>query len=238
MSSFLENFAASIWNAIQKPAPNRHRGLLLGREIAEEQITTRPIILPDSILLEHIWIVGTTGSGKTTLIRLSAQENIRRRKGIVYFDLHGDSIPVLLSTIAEEEARTGEDLSSKLILIPPADPEHSIGWNFLEHTSGQQAFMQIAEITAILKKRWALETSGPRTEELTRNSLFVLAANGLTLTEIRPFLTNAGFRANCLKAVSDPEITAYFETRYNQASEAMQGAMRDPLLSRAAALTV
>lgn len=238
MSSFLENIAASIWNAIQKPTPNRHRGLLLGREFADEQITTRPIILPDSILLEHIWVVGTTGSGKTTLIRLSAQENVRRRKGIVFFDLHGDSIPILLSTIAEEEQRTGEDLSSKVILIQPADPDYSIGWNFLEHTTGQQSFMQIAEITAILKKRWALETSGPRTEELMRNSLFVLAANGLTLTEIRPFLTNPAFRATCLKAISDSEITAYFETRYNQASEAMQGAMRDPLLSRAAALTV
>jgi energy-coupling factor transporter ATP-binding protein EcfA2 len=238
MSNFLENIGAALWNAAQRRKPPHTRGLLLGHEFSEEQLTSRSIILPDSILLEHIWVVGTTGSGKTTLIRLSAQENIRRRKGIVYFDLHGDSVPVLLSTIAEEEHRTGEDLSGKLILIQPADQCFSIGWNFLEQTGGQEAFMQIAEIAAILKKRWALETSGPRTEELTRNSLFVLAANGLTLTEIRPFLTNPVFRGRCLAAVSDSEVKAYFETRYNQASEGMQAAIRDPLLSRAAALTV
>ncbi|HET9283729.1 MAG TPA: type IV secretion system DNA-binding domain-containing protein [Candidatus Angelobacter sp.] len=237
--SFLESLAAGIWNSLQrKAAEPRPKGLLLGREIIEEHLTPVPIVLLDSALLEHIWVVGTTGSGKTTLIRMSAQENIRRRRGIVYFDLHGDSVPVLLSTIAEEESRTGEDLSSRLILIQPADYEFSIGWNFLEQTTGQDAFMQIAEITAILKKRWALETSGPRTEELTRNSLYTLAANGLTLTEIRPFLTDPVFRAVCLEKVLDAEIRAYFETRYNQASDGMQAAIRDPLLSRAAALTV
>jgi hypothetical protein len=239
MTSFIENLAAGLWNALQRTTPERRDlGLLLGHQIIEEQFTSKPIVLPDSVLLEHIWIVGTTGSGKTTLIRYSAQENIRRRRGIVYFDLHGDSVPILLSTIAEEEQRSGEDLSRRLILIQPADPLYSIGWNFLEQTTGQEAFMQIAEITAILKKRWALETSGPRTEELTRNSLFVLAQNGLTLTEIRPFLTDPVFRAACLERTTDAEIRAYFETRYNQASDGMQGAIRDPLLSRAAALTV
>jgi len=239
MSSFVENIFAGFWNALQKSSPQaRYAGLLLAREIIEEQLTSIPIVLDDSVLLEHICVVGTTGSGKTTLIRLSAQENIRRRRGIVYFDLHGDSVPILLSTIAEEEARSGEDLSSRLILIQPADSQFSIGWNFLEQTHGQEAFMQIAEITAILKKRWALETSGPRTEELTRNSLFVLAANNLTLTEIRPFLTETVFRNTCLAKISDAEIRAYFETRYNQASEGMQAAIRDPLLSRAAAFTV
>lgn len=239
MTSFIENLAARLWNALQRPTPRRlNQGLLLGHEIIEEQFTSKSIVLLDSVLLEHIWIVGTTGSGKTTLIRYSAQENIRRRKGIVYFDLHGDSVPILLSTIAEEEEKTGEDLSRRLILVQPADPIYSIGWNFLEQASGQEAFMQIAEITAILKKRWALETSGPRTEELTRNSLFVLAQNGLTLTEIRPFLTDPVFRGACLARISDAEIKAYFDTRYNQASEGMQAAIRDPLLSRAAALTV
>lgn len=239
MSNFWENAVAGVWNALQRTSASRSQhGLLLGHEIIEEQLTSKPLILPDSVLLEHIWIVGTTGSGKTTLIRHSAQQNIRKRRGLVYFDLHGDSVPILLSTIAEEEQRTGEDLSRQLILIEPADQEFSIGWNFLEQSSGQHAFMQIAEITAILKKRWALETSGPRTEELTRNSLFALAANGLTLTEIRPFLTDSAFRAKCLERIADAEIRSYFESRYDQASDGMQGAMRDPLLSRAAALTV
>lgn len=236
--SFLESIAAGLWNAFQKSPQKFRRGVLVAYQIVEEQLTSKPIVIAESDLREHMWVIGTTGSGKTSLIRLSAQENIRRGRGIVYFDLHGDSVPFLLSTIAEEEQRTGEDLSERLILIQPADTQSSIGWNFLEQTGSQESFMQIAEITAILKKRWSLETSGPRTEELTRNSLFTLAANGLTLTEIRPFLTDPVFRAQCLSRVKDQEIRAYFETRYNLASEGMQAAIRDPLLSRAAALTV
>ena len=116
------------------------------------------------------------------------------------------------------------------MIVSPADPEFSVGMNFLEH-DGTDIFVQIAEMTAILRKRF-LETAGARTEELLRNSLFVLAANRLTIVEISPLLTNEDFRSRCLSVVSNSEVRNYFEYRYNQASQPMQAVMRDPILNR------
>src|SRR5713226_6859545 len=112
-------------------------------------------------------------------------------------------MPFLLRLVAAEERRTGADLSEWLIVIEPADPEFSIGLNVLEPQAGQQNYVQLAEFAQILKARWNLDSFGARTEELLRNSLHVLADNGLTLLELGPLLTNAAFRGACLNGAQD-----------------------------------
>jgi hypothetical protein len=59
----------------------------------------------------------------------------------------------------------------------------------------------------------------------------------MTLLELSPFLTHSGFGASCLKRVENDEIRQYFELRYNQASEAMQTNMREPILNKTSAFT-
>ena len=88
-------------------------------------------------------------------------------------------MPFLLRLVAAEERRRRVDLSERLIVIEPADPEFSIGLNVLEAQDGQQNYVQLAEFAQILKARWNLDSFGARTEELLRNSLHVLADNGL-----------------------------------------------------------
>ena len=146
-------------------------------------------------------------------------------------------MPFLLSLVADEERRRGTDLSERLVVIEPADPEFSIGLNVLEGQEGQQSYMQLAEFAQILKARWHLESFGARTEELLRNSLHVLADNGLTLLELSPLLTNAAFRTASLQRVSNTEVVGYFRTRFDTRSEAMQGLYRDAILNKVSGFT-
>jgi len=88
-----------------------------------------------------------------------------------------------------------------------------------------------------LKHRWHLSYFGARTDELLRNSLYVLSANGFTLLELSPFLTHSGFRTACLKRVANPEVRQYFESRYEQLTEMMRVAMREPILNKTSAFT-
>ena len=152
-------------------------------------------------------------------------------------DLHGDTTPFLLKLIAQEEVRRRADLSAKLIIIEPADPEFSIGLNVLEHRPGEQMFVQLAEFAEILKSRWHLDHLGARTEELLRNSLHLLADNNLTLTELTMLLTNETFRAVCLRQSSNPDIADYFRSRFDQQSEAMQAVYRDAILNKVSSFT-
>lgn len=137
---------------------------------------------------------------------------------------------------AQHERRLHQDLSTRLIVVDPGDTEFSVGLNVLEPYHAN-TFVQIAEFTQILKKRWQLESFGARTEELLRNSIHVLADNDLTLVELGPLLTNSNFRSACLGRVTNQEVTDYFRFRFEAASEAMQAVMREPLLNKISAFT-
>jgi len=82
-----------------------------------------------------------------------------------------------------------------------------------------------------------LDHFGARTDELLRNVLYVLSANGYTLLELSLFLTNSAFRAKCLLKTPNAEVRQYFESRYDKASEPMQATMREPILNKVSAFT-
>src|ERR1019366_5994217 len=170
----------------------------------------------------------------TTLFR-SAQQDIEAGRGLIYFDLHADAAPFLLGVIADQEEKLGQQLHERLIYIAPADKEFSVGLNPLE--AAEASFVRVAEFSQILKRRWGLDHFGPRTDELLRNGLYVLSANGLTLLELGPLLTIPSFRAQCLTKTPNAEVRQYFELRYDKASEAMQATMREPILNKISAFT-
>ncbi len=236
----LEGFITSAWNRFVAPAGrDREAGtrLDLGFQLIDGEVKRSRAYLPDSKRCEHLALLGKTGQGKSFFLRHLSGQDIRDRRGFVFFDLHGDTMPFLLRAIATEERRARTDLSDRLIVIEPADPEFSIGLNVLEAQDGQQNYVQLTEFAQILKARWNLDSLGARTEELLRNSLHVLADNGLTLLELSPLLTSAAFRAGCLRRVQNTEVVRYFETRFDTRSEAMQGVYRDAILNKVSGFT-
>jgi hypothetical protein len=239
MTNLLEKLIVRGWNRLAsgKSTPETGTRLDLGFQVIDGEIQRSRAYLPDSKRCEHAAILGKTGQGKSFFLRHLAAQDVGARRGFVFFDLHGDTMPFLLRLIAAEERRTTTDLSDRLIVIEPADPEFSIGLNVLEAQAGQQNYVQLAEFAQILKARWHLESLGARTEELLRNALHVLADNGLTLLELSPLLTSATFRATCLNRVQDAEVTDYFRTRFDTRSEAMQGAYRDAILNKVSGFT-
>jgi hypothetical protein len=218
----LERLITSLWNrfAVSQPAREPGSHLDLGFQVVDGAVRRSRAFLPDSKRCEHLAILGKTGQGKSFFLRHLASQDVRRRRGFLFSDLHGDTMPFLLKVIAAEERRTNTDLSGQLIVIEPADPEFSVGLNVLEPQVGQQSYVQLAEFAQILKARWNLDSFGARTEELLRNSMHVLADNGLTLLELAPLLTNVPFRASLLRHVQNTEVSNYFRTRFDLRSEA------------------
>jgi energy-coupling factor transporter ATP-binding protein EcfA2 len=207
----------------------------LGLRVVDGEVTRQHVEISKERRTMHVALLGKSGSGKSSLLRYLSHQDINAERGFLYFDLHGDATPFLLRTIAAREQEIGRHLSNKLVVIEPADPEVSVGFNPLEHES--RGFVRIGEIAEVLKARWHLDSFGARTDELLRNALFVLSANGLTLLELAPFLSHSGFRTHCLKQVLNTEVRQYFELRYDQVSEAMRATMREPILNKTSAFT-
>jgi Helicase HerA, central domain len=213
----------------------RERLLNIGFRVHDGEPTGSRILLSANQRTMHIAVIGKSGTGKSSLLKYMSQQDVEADRGFVYFDLHGDATPFLLRCINARERKLRRHLSDRLVVIAPGDPELSVGMNPLEQKS--EDFVRIAEFAEVLRHRWHLQYFGARTDELLRNSLYALSANGLTLVELSPFLTHSGFRAACLKKVANAEIRQYFESRYDQAGEAMRAAMREPILNKTSAFT-
>lgn len=236
MSEIFEKLIAKFWNWLTKPrSRRREHGLDLGLRIVDGQVTAQHALIRHEKRTEHLAVLGKTGTGKSSFLLHLCAQDIAAGRGFVFFDLHGFATEFLLRLIAAEEQRSGQDLGDKLILIEPSDTEFSVGLNFLEQHP--PSFVRIAEYEQVLRERWHLDHFGARTDELLRNSLYVLADNGLTLVELSPFLTNATLRATCFRKVTNDEVKLYFEARYSQASEAMQRVMNEPILNKVSAFT-
>jgi dephospho-CoA kinase len=238
MINFIEQLVATLWNRLrrrERGAWQETKSLDLGFRVVDGQVTRWHVGLSKARRAMHIAVLGKTGTGKSSFLRYLSQQDIEADRGFLYFDLHGDATPFLLRAINARERRQRRHLSDKLVLIEPADPLVSVGFNPLEQENPN--FVQIAEFAAVLKLRWGLDHFGARTDELLRNALYVLSANHLTLLELAPLLTHVGFRAACLKQVQNAEVRQYFELRYDQVSEAMRATMREPILNKTSAFT-
>lgn len=233
---FLQNVITAIWNRVIR-RPNKER-FALGFQIQDGQVRRKKIGLSKFIRQQHIAILGKTGTGKSSLLRFLMSQDIKSRQGFICIDLHGDLIPFVLAAIAQEEKRSEEDLSKRLLIINPAAPGFAVGLNLIEREESQTSAVLISEMVSLLKNRWGLDHFGARTEELLRNALWVLSENDLTLLEVSPLLTNSIYRLSLLKKVRNSEVKRFFEDRYNQASEAMQATMREAVLNKLTTFTV
>ena len=94
--------------------------------------TASRMIIPQLKRAEHMAILGRTGTGKSSLLRFLASQDISCNRGFLFFDLHGDATSTLLQLLAQHEQATRQDLSTRVIVIEPGDPEYSVGLNVLE----------------------------------------------------------------------------------------------------------
>jgi hypothetical protein len=237
MNHYLEHIIVTLFNRRRSGPVRTSSGLLLGHTVATDGIGGTPITVPHRKRAEHMAILGRTGTGKSSLLRVMSVQDVRADRGLVHIDLHAETTAFMLALLAAEERRRHADLSDRVIVLEPGDPEWSLGINVLEASNERERFLQVAEITRILKQRWQLESFGARTEELLRNSLLALAEANLTLVDLPLFLTDAAFRGRTLMRTTNEEVQAYFAQRFNPASEAFQHTWREPVLNKVTGLT-
>lgn len=237
MTDLLEHLIVAAFNRRRSRRVTPGTGLLVGHTVGLDGCLGAPITVPHEKRAEHIVILGRTGTGKSSLLRGMSVQDVRGDRGLVHIDLHAETSAFMLALLAAEERRRRVDLSDRVIVLEPADVDVAIGINVLEATTERERFLQISEVTRILKQRWQLESFGARTEELLRNSLLALSEAHLTLVDLPPFLTHAAFRSRCLDVVQNPEVRSYFMDRFEVVSGAMQQVWREPVLNKVSSLT-
>lgn len=160
----------------------------------------------------HMYIIGKTGMGKSTLLENMIFSDIQSGKGVAVIDPHGDLIEAVLRFIPAE--RTND-----VVLFDPADKEYPLSFNMLTARSPDQFPLVVSGLMSVFTKLWPDVWSG-RMEHILRNTLLALIegqANSM-LGILRMFSDDA-FRKKVVDHLSDHHVRSFWEDEYANWSE-------------------
>jgi len=188
--------------------------------------------IPEEDRATHLYVIGATGTGKTKFLEFLIHQDIEKGNGLGIIDPHGDLVEDIKGFLAcrYDEIRDEEEISEKVILIDPTDPEFTVTFNPLEKLPNVSVAEQANELVSAFKKIWS-DSWGVRMENLMRNSLIALAEAELTLAEFSYFLTKRAFRRNVLKKVNHPQVQEYFQ-RFDSLTDRGQVTWVEPVLNK------
>lgn len=172
--------------------------------------------LKDDDRRRHMYIIGQTGTGKSTTMATLAVQDILAGKGVCVVDPHGELIETILPYIPRERL---EDV----IIFDPSDVERPIGLNMLEAYNSFEMDKAAQEMINIFYKLLPDPSmAGPMFEHYMRNALLALMADTEdpgTLVELGRIFTDDAFRKKKLEHVTDILVKDFWEREYAQSQK-------------------
>ncbi|MDA2932947.1 type IV secretion system DNA-binding domain-containing protein [Acidobacteria bacterium AH-259-D05] len=168
-----------------------------------------------------MYVVGASGTGKSTLLLNLIVQDIKNGEGIAVLDPHGDLIDQILGHIPEERL-------SDIVLFDPSDEEFPVGFNILAAHSELEKTLLASDLVAVFRR---LSTSwGDQMNSVLANAIlaFLESEKGGTLFDLRRFLVEKDFRYSFLGTVKDPEVIYYWQKEF----PLLKGKPQAPLLTR------
>ena len=217
-----ENVVKSLSRTLPAPVSLKGRNkldVLIGENIHQGTVT--PIGLTAAERERHVYIIGGTGNGKTTMIIYQIVQDIRNGKGIAVVDPHGDLAEKILEYIPKERI---EDV----IYMNPDDLKHPIGMNLLELTPGLTGDDLLREkdivteaTVSVLRKIFSEDDSGGhRIEYVLRNAIqTALTLEDPTLFTIFKLLNDAKFRRKVTSNLEDENLRDFWKNELGKAGE-------------------
>lgn len=176
----------------------------------------------------HMYVIGKTGTGKSTLLKTLIAQDLQHGEGLALFDPHGD--------LAEEVVEL-VPVSRRGDLIYLDVPDRSRPWHFnpFAGVPKDKHALAAAGMVEVFKKLWSDEW-GPRLEHLLRNVAFtLLEAGDATFGDIPRLLSDREFRQSLSRRVSNAIVREFWEKEYGGYSPAFRAVVTAPLLNKVGA---
>lgn len=190
------------------PPPNLPAdGVVLGENLYQGNRALVRIQRPDR--LRHIYVIGQTGTGKTTLLKNIAEQDMQNGDGLCFLDPHGDVAQELLGLVPRSRV---EDV----IYFNPGDPSRPLALNILEYDASfpEQKTFIINTLIEIIDKLYNLKlTGGPMFEQYLRNALLLIMDDpnwGHTLMEVSRVLVDQKFRRELMEKCRNYPVVEFW----------------------------
>lgn len=172
----------------------------------------RDVFLNYEDMIKHTYIIGKTGTGKSTLLANIFTQFMQYNIGSCIVDPHWDLVDTCLYHIPSFRY-------NDVVLIDISDTEFPIWLNLLQYTTEEEKNLLVSGIISVFYKLFSY-SRWPRLEHTLRNALYAtIEYPKATLLHVLQFLVNTKFRKKILEYVKDPIIKTFRENEFNERSE-------------------
>lgn len=202
------SLARSSTRSAPPPAGLLETGTLLGTN--SFQGLEKKIYLAPEDRLRHLYVIGQTGTGKSTLLKNMIIDDIKRGEGVSFIDPHGSDVLDIMSKIPKERI-------DDVIYFDPASMERPMALNMLEYDPRypEQKTFVVNELFSIFQKLYGgvPESMGPMFEQYFRNATMLVIEDpetGSTLLDVSRVMSNKEFRDLKLSRCKNPIVVQFW----------------------------
>ncbi len=163
---------------------------------------------------KHVYVIGKTGMGKSTLLENMAVQDIQNGEGIAFIDPHGKTADLLLEYVPQERIRD-------VIYIAPFDTDFPISFNVLESVDRDKRHLVVSGLMSTFKKIWEDAWSARMEYILTNTLLALLEYPGATLLSVNRMLSDKEYRKEVVNSIQDPSVKTFWTKEFANYTERM-----------------
>ncbi len=191
------------------PAPKNlpAEGLFLGTNTFRAE--KRKVFIGNEDRFRHFYIIGQTGTGKSSVIEIMARQDFHEGRGVCIVDPHGSLIENLLPYIPRERA-------DDVIYFNPADLERPMGLNLLEGKTPEEKDLIALDAMNMMIKMFGEEIFGPRIQDYFRNGCLTLMEDeeeGGAITDLIRLFTDDDWQRYKVAKVKNPIVRSFWENQ-------------------------
>ncbi|MEM6719205.1 MAG: type IV secretion system DNA-binding domain-containing protein [Bacteroidota bacterium] len=162
--------------------------------------------------LHHFYILGRTGTGKTTMLRTKIHQDIKQGFGTCVIDVHGDLIQKIYNNIPNYRKKD-------IIYLDATDPQLIFGYNPLRRVSYEKRPLIASSILEIFQHLWGQQGWGVKLSHILRNVLLTLLdQEKANFSDILRILHDAEYRKQCMLHIVNPDVHTFWKTEFKSYS--------------------
>ncbi len=160
----------------------------------------------------HMYVVGKTGMGKSTLLENMAAQDIMNGEGMAFIDPHGSAAETLLEYVPEHRIKD-------VVYFAPFDLDYPVAFNIMEDVGPDKRHLVVSGLMSTFKKIW-VDAWSARMEYILTNALLVLIEYpDTTLLSVNRLFSDKNYRTKVVAACTDPAVKSFWVDEFANYTE-------------------